>query len=135
MPVCCAQKIMEPGDHLLREPFASEHDIRLRLRPDQTLTVDYLRSHLAAGSNSILLMDGSLEYFLTDYRTAVFYPVTLSEARAWDFLVLPNWAPGMYAALGHSQSEFWRSVGDPSKFREVYRAPVDGGSIVYQILR
>jgi hypothetical protein len=121
--------------HLVREPLASEHDVRLRLRPDQTQTVDYLRASLSPGADSILLLDGSYEYFLTDYKTAVFYPVTLAEAREWDYLVLPGWAPGLYKSLGHDHSEFWLATGDPAEFQEIYRAPVDGGSIVYKVLR
>jgi hypothetical protein len=120
--------------HLALEPLASEHDIRLRLRPDQTLTVDYLRSHLAPATDAILLMDGSYEYFLTDYETSVFYPVTLAETQRWDYVVVPRWAAGLYASLGHDQSEFWLGLSDPALFREVYRAPVDGGSTIYQIL-
>lgn len=120
--------------HLAQEPLASEHDILLRLRPDRTLVEDYLRSHLTAGSDSILLMDGSFEYYLTDYRTGVFYPVTLAEAQQWDYLVLPGWAPAIYASLGHGQGTFWQSIGDPAKFREVYRAPGDKGTVVYRVL-
>jgi len=120
--------------HLAREPLASEHDILLRLRSDQTRVVDYLRSQLVPGSASILTMDGSYEYFLTDYRTGVFYPVTLAETRRWDYLVVPGWAPRIYASLGHQESEFWQSIDDPDRFREVYRAPGDGGTTVYEIL-
>ena len=120
--------------HLAREPLATEHDIRLRLRPDQTLTVDYLRSALAPASDSVLLMDGSYEYFLTDYKTAVFYPVTLAEAQGWDYVVVPGWAEGIYRSLGHDQSEFWLNLNNASLFRAVYRSPVDGGSTVYQVL-
>jgi hypothetical protein len=120
--------------HLARDPLAGEHDIRLRLRPDQTLIVDYLRANLSAQADSILLMDGSLEYFLTAYETAVFYPVTLAEARAWDYLVLPGWASGIYRSLGHDQSEFWLALDDPAAFREVYRSPAAAGSVVYEVV-
>jgi hypothetical protein len=120
--------------HLAREPLASEHSIRLRLRPDQTRTVDFLRANLAPERDSILLMDGSLEYFLTGYRTAVFYPVSLAEARAWDYLVLPGYAPRIYRSLGHDQSEFWLALGNPAIFREIYRSPAPDGSTVYEIV-
>jgi hypothetical protein len=120
--------------HLAREPLATPHDIRLRLRPDQTLTVDYLRDHLSPSSDGVLLMDGSYTYFLTDYRTDTFYPVTLADVREWDYVVVPDWAAGLYVSLGHDQDEFWQSLGDTTHFRPVYQAPVAGGSTVYQIV-
>jgi hypothetical protein len=60
--------------------------------------------------------------------------VTLAEAQDWDYVVVPGWAAGIYRSLGHDRSEFWLGLGDPALFREVYRAPVDGGTTVYEVL-
>lgn len=120
--------------HVLTEPFAGEDSKRARLQPDLWYTVNYLRAHARPGQDEIQLMDGSYDYFLSDYRTRIGYPVSLDELEGFDYFVVPAWGPDMYASLGHAESEVLASLSDRARFQEVFRSPAPDGSVVYRLV-
>ncbi len=114
-------------------PFASDAERLLHAKGSLYDLVLYIRENFDPQQDRLLLMDGRMVYYLSDYNISSFYPLTLAELEGYDYLVHSSSIYSVYnKRLGWADSEFYRYSQDPLIFEPVY---VSEGVHVMRILR
>jgi hypothetical protein len=115
------------------QPFAPDDERLLHAKGSMYDLVLYIRANFDAENDRILLMDGRMLYYLSDYNVGLGYPQKLADLEGYDYIVHSSSIYAIYSnRLGWQDSEFYRHSQDPLVFEPVYAS--DGVHIM-RILR
>lgn len=114
-------------------PTASYAQRLYRAKGDLYPTVEFIQGNLPA-TTRILSLDERLRYYLIEYPLAVSFPMTMTDVRQYDYLVVGSWWIEIYARLGSPQNEVTQAFDDPQKLEPIYVAP-GHGLVVYRVVK
>ncbi len=93
----------------------------------------YIRSNMDPQRDRIMVMDGRLAYYLTDFNITVRYPLNLADLEGFDYLVHSSSVAAIYNdRLSWQDSEFYRHIWDAQIFETVHEQQ---GVHIMRILR
>ena len=118
--------------HLVIHPFQTDDAKLTRLVPEEWTLVKHIRETIEPGSH-ILVMDGTLAYWLHEYQLHQGYPTYLNDLQGYDYFVTSAAGGDVYRFYGTNKNEVMQNLGEQEILPEVYRH--NESIAVYQIMQ